>query len=101
MVRTNAAIKTTDGTPNHALRKSHYDTLERVRIALDEHPFGTFDATWLTFAFSPIDMKAAQKKIREFQDEFAEQFSTHRSATEVYRLAVQLFSLTKPLIPTP
>jgi uncharacterized protein (TIGR02147 family) len=96
LVRTSTAIQSTDGIPNLAIRKSHYQNLERARIALDEHPFGTFDASWLTFAFSPSDFAAAKTKIREFQDEFAEQFSTQKNASEVYRLAMQLFSLTVP-----
>ncbi len=96
LVRTNIALSTTDGIPNLALRKSHYQTLERTRIALDEHPFESFDVTWLTFAFEPKDMEAAKQKIRDFQDEFADQFSTSKNATEVYRLSMQLFSLTKP-----
>ena len=99
MVRVHAALQTTDGTPDAAIRKSHYQSLERARVALDEHPFGTFDLTWLTFAFAPKDLEAAKRKIREFQDAFADQFSTSKDASEVYRLSMQLFSLTLPTTP--
>lgn len=96
LVRTKSALQTSDGKPNLALRKSHYEGLERARIALDEHPYESFDFTSLTFAFSPHDLAEAKKKIREYQDDFADRFSKNKNTTEVYRLAVQLFSLTKP-----
>ena len=96
MVRTSPAINTTDDVLNLALRKSHYQNLDRIRVALEQHPFESFDVTSLTFAFAPADLLQAKAKIREFQDEFADQFSTQKNATEVYRLAMQLFSLTVP-----
>ena len=96
ILRTSVAISTTDGTPDAAIKKSHYQSLDRARLSLDEHPLEARDMTWLTFAFAPKDMEAAKQKIREFQDEFADQFSTSKEATEVYRLAMQLFSLTEP-----
>ena len=93
ILRTNTAFQTTDGTPNLALRKSHYKALERALVALDEHPFESFDVSSMTFAFDPKDLKAAVRKIRDFQDEFADEFSTSKTATEVYQLAVQLISM--------
>ena len=81
--------------PNGAVRKSHSINLDLAQKALDEQELTSRDFTWLTFAFDPSEMEAAKQKIREFQDEFSEQFSTSKQSTEVYRLAIQLFSLTK------
>jgi len=96
MIRTQVALKTSDGVQNSALRKSHYQTLDRARLALDEHPYDSHDFTWLTFAFAPNQIEEARQKIRDFENEFANQFSTSKEAKEVYKLAVQLFSVTKP-----
>jgi uncharacterized protein (TIGR02147 family) len=95
-IRTKTALESSDGIPNLALRKSHYQTLDLARQALEHHPFESYDTTWLTFAFDPKDIEEARQKIRDFQDEFADQFSISKEATEVYRLAMQFFSLTKP-----
>ena len=94
MMRTRAALATSDGIQNSALRKSHYQSLELARNALDCHAFESFDTTWLTFAFDPKRMPEAKASIRKYQDEFAEQFSTSPDATQVYRFSTQLFNLT-------
>lgn len=95
LVRCKVALNTTDEVSSAAVRKSHSIGLDLARKSLDEHELHTRDFTWLTFAFDPRQMEAAKQKIREFQDEFSELFSTSKEATEVYRMALQLFSLTQ------
>ena len=95
-VRTNLALSTTDQISSPAVRKSHAIHLELANAALETQTLDQRDFTWLTFAFDPNHMQAAKEKIREFQDEFSEQFSTSKEATEVYRMGIQLFGLTQP-----
>lgn len=96
ITRTEKAITSSDGEVNLAIRKSHYETLDRARHSMESHPFESFDTSYITFAFEQAQMKEATQKIRQFEQEFGDQFSTSKKADQVYRLAVQFFSLSNP-----
>lgn len=95
LIRTQASLETTDGVQSAAVRRSHYQSLDRARVALDETPVEDRDFTWMTFAFRPDQMPAFRKRVREFQDEISEEFTMDPDATEVYRFATQFFALTR------
>jgi uncharacterized protein (TIGR02147 family) len=87
---------TTDDVANESLRKSHHQSLELARESLEADSVLIRDFTWLTL---PIDLRKlplAKTLIRKFQDEFMEAMRDGVSdPDEVYRLAVQLFPLTR------
>ena len=95
--RTANALNTTDEVKSSALRKSHQINLNLAAKSLDEDELETRDFTWQTCALDPSQLPAAKKKIRNFLDEFGQEFSTSKQATEVYRFSTQLFALSKPL----
>lgn len=95
LVRTRASLETTDGVRSAAVRRSHYQNLDRARVALDEVPVEERDFTWMTFAFRPDQLDAFRKRVREFQDRISEEFTMDSEATEVYRFATQFFPLSR------
>ncbi len=84
-----------DDVSNIALKKSHHETLRLADAALDANAVNIRDYTWLTLAFDLKKMKLAKELIRKFQDEFLELVDENSNPQEVYRLAIQLFPLTK------
>jgi len=97
--RTKPRYRTTDDISNIALRKSHHETLQMAQTALDENAVETRDYTWLTFSFDLKKMSQAKQLIRKFQDEFLELIEQDANPQEVYKLAIQLFPLTKTMNP--
>jgi uncharacterized protein (TIGR02147 family) len=95
LVRSSSKYRTTDDVTNLALKSSHYETLSLASDALDVNNVEERDFTWLTVAFDTKKMKQVKEKIRIFQDELMEFIEEDAKPTEVYRLAMQLFPLTK------
>lgn len=93
--RTKSRYKTTEDIVNLSLQKSHQQTLELAKVALESNPVEIRDFTWLTFPMDTKKLKLAKTLIRKFQDEFLELMEEKCSADEVYRLAIQMFPLTK------
>jgi len=93
--RATSKYRTTDDVSNSSLRQSHAQTLELANAALENEPVERRDFTWLTFPFDPSKMKDTKTLIRKFQDDLIELNEHGARPTEVYRLAVQLFPLTK------
>jgi uncharacterized protein (TIGR02147 family) len=94
-VRGQAGHRTTDGLRNLSIRKSHQETLELARESLTDEKFDQTDFSALTFPLDVEDLPAAKERIRKFQNELYETFNRDKKPREVYRLAVQLFPLTK------
>lgn len=93
--RAKPRYRTTDDIANLSLRKSHHQTLDLAKEALDSEPIDRRDFTWLTFPISARKLPVAKAMIRKFQDEILASFEGDADCDEVYRLAIQLFSLTK------
>jgi len=96
LVRAEAKYKTTEDVANLSLRASHRQTLELAHASLDSDPVGGRDFSWVTLPLDPALLPLAKKRIREFEDRLTEELERNGARpTEVYRLAVQLFPLTK------
>jgi uncharacterized protein (TIGR02147 family) len=95
LVRATPNYRTTDDVANVSLRKSHHQTLELAREALESEPVDRRDFTWLTFPLDSTKLPIAKSMIRRFQDELLAELGRHPECDEVYRLGIQLFSLTK------
>ena len=94
-VRTASKYRTTEDIANASLKKSHAQNLELAHVSLEENTVGERDFTWLTIPMDMKKMKLAKAMIRKFQDDLSQALETDAEATEVYRMAVQLFPLTK------
>ncbi len=95
LLRAKPKYRTTDDINNLALKKSHFETLDLAKDALLEYDVNQRDYTWLTFAFDTRKMQEAKILIRKFQDEFLDLIEKENENDQVYRMAIQLFPLTK------
>lgn len=90
--------RTTDDVADISLRKSHFQGLELARQSLEQDPIDRRDFTYLTLPMDPRLLGEAKERIRQFQDELDSYLESRGGElTEVYRLAVQLFPLSKPV----
>ncbi|MGE3975406.1 MAG: TIGR02147 family protein [Bdellovibrionales bacterium] len=87
--------RTTDDVVNISLRQSHQQTLELAQAALESVPVQQRDYTWVTIPMDLQKMNDAKTLIRKFQDDLALLMEEGKEPTEVYRLAMQFFPLTK------
>lgn len=93
--RCSPRFRTTDDINNLSLRKSHYQNLELAKESLDKDSVDVRDFTWLTIPLDTKKLKQAKTLIRRFQDDLRNILDEDSEPNEVYRLAIQLFPLTK------
>jgi uncharacterized protein (TIGR02147 family) len=94
LARSGKAYRTTDDVADIAMKKHHEQTLDLARESVHRDPVQKRDMTTTTMAIDPANLGTAKELIRKFQDDLSDLLeSGHR--TEVYRLSVQLFPLTK------
>lgn len=86
--------QTPDEVVDLAVRRSHSEDLELARRSLDEVELELRDFTSITMAINQSKLKEAKMKIRKFRDEICE-FLEAGDKTEVYRMCVHLFPMTK------
>lgn len=92
--RVHANIRSSDDTVNMSVRKSHEENLELAKESLNRDAIHERDFTSITMPVDPNKMSKAKELIRKFQDDLADILNSGEQ-TEVYRLAVQLFPLTR------
>lgn len=88
-------FRTTDDVTNLSLRKSHDQNLELARTSLEQDPVELRDFTWITMPIDTQKLSIAKKLIRKFQDDLLDVLEEDAEPNEVYRMAIQLFPLTK------
>lgn len=88
-------FRTEDDVKNEALRISHLESLDLAKNRLADCDVNNRDYTWITFPMDKNKMAKAKELIRRFQDEFLELIEVDSDPSEVYRMAIQLFPLTK------
>ncbi len=94
IIRTPKSFRTSDDITDVSLKKHHSETLDLARKSLYEDSVSKRDFTTITMAIDPNKLSAAKELIRRYEDELSDLLeSGHR--TEVYRLSVQLFPITK------
>ncbi len=89
-----ANIRSSDDTVDMSVRKSHDENLDLARESLHRDTIKERDFTSMTMAIDPAKMDAAKEMIRKFQDQIYE-LLTKGEQSEVYRISIQLFPLTK------
>lgn len=95
MTRTQSQYRSTDDIASVSLRRSHFQTLDLASQSLEKDSVQERDFTWITFAMNPEKMSEAKILIRKFQDELSDLLEATETPAEVYRMAIQLFPLTK------
>jgi transcriptional regulator with XRE-family HTH domain len=93
--RRSSKYRTSDDVANVAVRASHHESLDLAKESLDRDLIELRDFTWTTFAMDLSKLPEAKILARRFQDELLELVSENTSPTEVYRVAVQIFPLTR------
>lgn len=92
---THRSYRTTDDVENLSLHKSHFQNLELARASLERDALDERDFTTLTVSTRPDRLKKAKELIRRFQDEMMHLLEDIDEPTEVYRMSIELFPLTK------
>jgi len=92
--RATRSYRTTDDIASVSMKKHHEQTLDMARLSLHREEVGQRDFTTLTLALNPQNLQRAKELVRKFQDDLSDEVESS-DATEVYRLAIQLFPLTK------
>jgi uncharacterized protein (TIGR02147 family) len=91
---TGVQYATSDEIANVSLRNSHSKDLELAQKSLEQDEIEDRDFTAMTLAIDPKKLPMAKKMIREFRDRLGT-FLESESKTEVYKICMQLFPLTK------
>lgn len=93
--RSASKYRTTDDVANLALRKSHFQNLELANKSLEKDSVKDRDFSWITFNMKKENMPKAKELIRKFQDDFMDLVEDEQDGDEVFRMAIQLFQLSK------
>jgi uncharacterized protein (TIGR02147 family) len=93
--RSKGGHRTTDDLANVSIQKNHFQTLELAKKALEEKAVEERDFTSLTLPLDYEDLPEAKQMIRKFQNDLFERFNGAKQSQEVFRVAMQLFPLTK------
>ncbi len=92
--RTEKSYRTQDDVAEISLKKHHEQSLDLAKDSLYRDSVASRDFTSITMAIDPKKISMAKERIRKFEDELSDLLeSGHR--TEVYRLSMQLFPLSK------
>lgn len=91
---THEQLEASSDVAKPAFKKACKQNLELAQKALEEGEFEERDFTAMTLCFDPDRMEEAKKMITNFRRNFAKAMESKKKK-EVYKLNVQLFSLTK------
>ena len=87
--------RTTDDVANLSLRKSHFQNLELAKASLETDPVEHRDFTAITMPADLKNLPEAKQLIRKFEQDLCAMMMNSEAPTEVYRMMVGLFPLTK------
>lgn len=90
-------IKVENNVSTSATRKHHRQLLERAIHSLENDPFELRDFSAMTFVMDVKSIPYAKERIRSFRRELMQELETRGRPDEVYRLAVQIYPVTRPL----
>lgn len=87
------------GETSHAIQKYHRQMIEKSQVALREDPVSRRYFSSIVVPMDPNRLAEAGNLIRTFRRSFEEKLPRDADATEVYCLTLNLFNLTRGLIP--
>ena len=91
---TQRQFKTPDQMVSFANRKSHIQALDLARHSLEEDDISRRSFTAMTIATTPEKLLAARPRIARFRQQITK-FLESGAKTEVYRVSIQIFPLSK------
>ncbi|HUP56547.1 MAG TPA: TIGR02147 family protein [Bdellovibrionota bacterium] len=94
LVTTGHETETTNEVPDQAIRGAHRQYIEKAVASLENDDLSVRDITGITMGVAIDKLPEAKKMIRTFRRNMA-RFLSKGDQTEVYRLNVQLFPLTR------
>lgn len=94
LVKTKEIFSTLDDVRDDFIQRAHRETLQLALDSLLRDAVSDRDFTSFAFPTDPKQLPKVKERIRQFQDEIAELMEPN-SSTEVYKLAIQFFPLTK------
>ncbi|MCM0607310.1 MAG: TIGR02147 family protein [Xanthomonadaceae bacterium] len=94
LTRSQKSFRTTDDIADVSLKRHHEQSLDLAKESLHRDSVTIRDFTTLTMAIDPSKLSTAKELIRKQQDELSDLLESG-TRTEVYRLSVQLFPLSK------
>jgi len=95
--RSQKSYRTSDDVAEISLKRHHEQSLDLAKESLHRDDVSIRDLTSITMAIDSKKISMAKERIRIFQDELSDLLeSGHR--TEVYRLSMQLFPLSKTTV---
>ncbi len=92
--RTSKTITTSTNIPSESIREHHKQSLVKAVDALEEVPIELRDYTTVTYVLNPEKIQDAKNLIFSFHRKLGKLLDC-KQATEVYRLNIQFFPLTK------
>lgn len=94
LTRSEKSYRTTDDIADISLKRHHEQSLDLAKESLFRDDVSRRDFTTITMAIDPKKLSMAKELIRKHEDELSDLLeSGHR--TEVYRLSMQLFPLSR------
>jgi uncharacterized protein (TIGR02147 family) len=96
---TGAQYTSTHEMVNLALRRAHIEGLELASQAINEVSLEQRDFSFMVMASNPHRLQKAKKMIRDFRRSLCKFLEDTDDKSEVYRLGVQLFPVTKRKVP--
>lgn len=97
LVRTLLPITTSVDIPSASIREHHRQSMEKAIVALEEVSIELRDYTTVTYALDSEKIPEVKKLIHTFHRKLGKILPV-KDATDVYRLNIQFFPLTKPKI---
>lgn len=97
LVRTTMPLTTSVDIPSSSIREHHKQSMEKAISALEDVAVELRDFTTVTYAIYPEKLAEIKKMIHSFHRKIGKLTPT-KDATDVYRLNIQFFPLTKQLI---
>ncbi len=94
LTRSKKSYRTPDDVADISLKRHHDQTLDLAKESLHRDPVAVRDFTSTTMSIDPKKISMAKELIRKFEDELSDLLESGHQ-TEVYRLSMQLFPLTK------
>jgi hypothetical protein len=91
---TGKSFSTPDQVSHMALRRPHYQCLELAKESLDNDPIEKRNFSAMTMAIDPDRLDEARRRVKRFNRALCAYLEGGKK-TEVYRLCVQLFPLSR------
>ena len=89
-------LRTSDDLEDISIKKSHAESMDLAKDSLMKDSVKKRDFTSGTLTINPLKLPQAKELIRQFQSDLA-QLMQKGPQTEVYKLNIQLFPLTKEI----